>query len=240
MAARLSVLSSMMLFALALVLAPGSVAASDLQCSGELAGVTAANVTVPVGGSCSLRNSTVTGRVVAPAGSYFHAAHTRIAGDVVGSSSQTLFLDQHSTVGGSVRTSRVVQVFLFGARVHKNVKVDRTTDQVFICGSTVERGSIQVTRSSRDIMIGGPRSDGCAGNSVRRGSMTVLRNTTDVQLVISGNRFPKGNLVVSGNTGSSPKVVQGNSGGKRIACQANAPRFRASQNRRWKRGACKP
>jgi hypothetical protein len=236
--ARPLVVSCMLL--LALIAAPASSGTSDLQCNGELAGVTAGNVTVPAGGSCSLTNSTVSGRVQAPAGSYFHAAHTRIGGDLVATGAQTLFVDQRSTIGGSLRANGVAQVFLFGSRVRKNVSVDRATDQVFICGSTVERGSIRVTRSARDIMIGGPRSDGCAGNSVRRGDMAVLRNSTDVQLVVSGNKFPKGNLVVSGNTGSSPKTVQGNSGGKRIACQANAPRFRASQNRRWKRGACRP
>ena len=76
--------------------------------------------------------------------------------------------------------------------------------------------------------------------SVRRGSMTVLWNKTDVQLVVSGNRFPKGNLLVSGNGGPSQKIVRGNLGGARIACQANAGSFIASQNRRWKSGGCRP
>jgi hypothetical protein len=141
-------------------------------------------------------------------------------------------------VRGTVRASRVAQVFLFASRVRKDVRVDHATDQVFICGSTVERGSISVIRSARDIVIGGPRSSGCAGNSVRRGNMTVLGNTTDVQLVISGNRFPKGNLLVAGNTGPSQKIVRHNFGGGHIACPANAGQFRASENRRWKSGAC--
>src|SRR5207237_10345535 len=123
--------------------------------------------------------------------------------------------------------------------VRKNVNVDRATDQVFICGSTVERGNINVTRSARNIVVGDPGA-ACAGNTVRRGNMSVLWNTTDVQLVISGNRFPKGNLIVSGNTGPSQKIVQGNSGGRHIACQANAGQFRASRNLRWKSGACRP
>ena len=136
--------------------------------------------------------------------------------------------------------SGVAQFFLFATRVRKDVTVDLTIDQVYICGSTVERGSIEVARSARDILIGGPRSSGCAGNSVRRGNMTVLWNTTDVQLVISGNRFPMGNLIVSGNSGPSQKIVRGNSGGRRIACQANAGHFKASQNRLWKSRGCGP
>jgi hypothetical protein len=241
MAARAVLGFASIMLLIVLVTGPSSAAEiQDAECMGELTAETVRNVTVPNGGTCILRNSTVTGHVSASAASYFQAIHTRIAGDVSGADAQTLFVDGGSTVRGSVRASRVAQVFLFASRVRKNVKVDRTTDQVFICGSTVERGSIRVLRSARDIVIGDPRSGGCDGNSVRRGNMSVLWNTTDVQLVISGNRFPKGNLIVAGNTGPSQKIVQGNFGGKRIACQANAGRFRASKNLRWKSGGCSP
>jgi hypothetical protein len=239
MAARpiLGFISSVLL--LALVAGPASGAApQDVQCTGELIDVTVRNITVPSGATCALRDSEVTGSVSASAGSYFHALHTRIVGDVAGTGAQTLFVDGGSRVNGSVRASRVAQLFLFSSRVRRNVNIDHATDQVFICASTVERGSIRVTRSSRSIVIGDPRSGGCGGNSVRRGDMSVLWNTTDVQLVISGNHFPKGNLNVSGNAGPSEKVVQGNAGGTRIACRANAGSFRALKNRRWKSGAC--
>ena len=241
MAARpiLGFVSGMLLVAL-VAGSPSAAAAPDAVCNGELTAVVVGNVTVPSGGSCTLRNSTVAGHVSASAGSYFQATRTRIAGDVTGTNAQTLYVDGGSTVRGSVRASRVAQVFLFASHVRKNVSVDHATDQVFICGSTVERGSIRVTRSARNIVVGDPRSNDCGGNSVRRGNMSVRWNTTDVQLVISGNRFPKGNLIVAGNTGPSQKIVKGNSGGKRIACQANAGHFRASQNRRWKSGGCSP
>jgi hypothetical protein len=241
MAARpiLGFVSSMLLIAL-VAGPPSAAAAQDAECSGELTAVAVRNVTVPNGGTCILRNSTVTGHVSASAGSYFQAIRTRIEGDVAGIEAQTLFVDGGSTVRGSVRADRVAQVFLFSSRVRMNVKVDRATDQVFICGSTVERGSIRVTRSARDIVIGDRRSTECGGNSVRRGNMSVLWNTTDVQLVISGNRFPKGNLIVAGNNGPSQKIVHGNFGGRHIACQANVGHFRASKNRRWKSGGCSP
>jgi hypothetical protein len=241
MAARLILgfVSSMLLTVL-VAGPPSAAAAQDVECNGALTAVTVRNVTVPNGGTCTLRNSTVTGHVSASAASYFQAIHTRIAGDVKGTDAQTLFVDSGSTVRGGVRANRVAQVFLFSSRVRRNVKVDRATDQVYICGSTVERGSIRVIRSARDIVIGDPQSGGCGGNSVRRGNMSVLWNTTDVQLVISGNRFPKGNLIVAGNTGPSQKIVQGNLGGRHIACQANAGQFRASKNRRWKSGGCSP
>jgi hypothetical protein len=241
MAARpiLGLVSSMLVFGLVAGPAPAAIP-KDVQCNGVLNKVTVRNVTVPNTGSCILRDSRVSGRVTALGSSYFQAIHTRIAGDVSGTGAQTIFIEGGSSVLGGVRTQGVAQLFLFSSRVRKSVKVDRTTDQIFICGTTVERGSISVTRSARDILIGGTRSDGCAGNSVRRGSMSVLWNKTDVQLVVSGNRFPKGNLLVSGNAGPSAKVVQGNVGGTHIACQANAGYFMASQNRRWKSGGCQP
>jgi hypothetical protein len=236
----LGFISSMLL--LVLVAGPASAAAPDaavdVQCTGDLVHVTVRNITVPSDATCAVRDSEVTGNVSTSAGSYFQSIRTRIAGDVAGTGAQTLFIDGGSSVLGGVRASRVAQFYLFASRVRGNVKVDRATDQVFICGSTVERGSIQVTRSARNIVIGDPRSGDCGGNSIRRGDMSVVRNTTDVQLVISGNRFPRGSLNVSGNTGPSEKIVQGNSGGRRIACRANVGSVRALKNRRWKSGAC--
>ena len=240
MPARLTVgfICSMLL--IVLPAGPAAAAAPDAECSGDLTAVTVRNVTVPDGATCVLRNSTVTGGVSVSAGSYFQSIRTRIAGDVTAVGAQTLFVDAGSNVRGSVRAKRVAQVFLFASRVGKNVKVERATDQVYICGSTVEHGSIRVMRSARDIVIGDRRSGGCAGNSVLRGNMSVLWNRTDVQLVIRGNRFPDGDLIVAGNTGPSEKIVQGNHGGRHIACEANAGQFRASQNRRWKSGGCTP
>ncbi len=226
---------------LGIAAAPASAAVpQDVQCNGVLHGVTVRNVTVQSGQSCIVRDANVTGRVSATSGSYFQAIHSRIAGDLIGNGSQTVFVEGGSLVRGSVRATQVAQVFLFSSRVTKDVKVDRANDQVFICNSTVERGDISITRSSRDILIGGTAANGCGGNSVRRGSMSVLWNSTDVQLVVSGNRFPKGNLLVSGNKGPSQKSVRGNVGGTRIACQSNGGSFTASKNRRWKSGGCRP
>jgi hypothetical protein len=224
--------------ALALLAGPASAAAQDAECTGELSAAVVRNLTVPAGATCVLRDSTVTGQVSVSAASYFQAARTRIAGDVSATDAQTLYLDRRTAVHGGVRADRVAQVFMFSTRIRKSVKVDHTTAQVFICGTTVERGSIRVIRSARDIVIGDPGDGGCAGNTVRRGDMSVLWNKTDVQLVVSGNRFPRGNLLVAGNFGPSRKVVRGNFGGNHIACEQNSGQFRASKNRRWDTGVC--
>jgi hypothetical protein len=215
-------------------------APDDIQCNNVQTGVTVRNVTVVPGSTCQLVNSTVTGNVTALAGSYFQASHTTVRGNVQGKGAQTAFLEGGSKVRGSVRGSWVVQVFIFATRVRGDITIDRASDQVFICGTTVERGSIVVKHSRRDILIGDPLSGGCRGNSVLRGDITVTGNSTDVELVVRGNRVRRGSLVVSGNTGTSDKIVRGNSGGERIACHANSRAFAASKNPLWKKatGQC--
>jgi hypothetical protein len=208
-------------------------AAAGVTCSGELTGVTVGDVTVPAGASCTLRRARVTGSVTAAAGSYFQASGTQIARDVRATGAQTLFLDRGSSVLGTVRARGTAQVFVFSARGH--VKIDRALDQVFMCSSTVEYGTVTVSRSGTDIQLGGA---GCGGNRILRGGMTVVWNRTDVQLTVIGNRFPRGNLIVSANSGPSAKIVRNNSGGRHIACEANAGSLRAAQNRRFKTGAC--
>jgi hypothetical protein len=212
-------------------------APNDVQCNSVLTGVSVRNVTVVPGSTCQLVDSNVTGDVTALANSYFQAKHTTVQGNVQGKGAQTAFLEGGTKVRGSVRGSWVVQVFIFDTTVRGDITIDRASDQVFICGTKVERGSIVVKRSKRDILIGDPLSGGCRGNSVLRGDITVTGNSTDVELVVRGNRVRRGSLVVSGNTGPSDKIVHGNSGGKHIVCRANSQAFAASKNPQWKKAS---
>jgi hypothetical protein len=223
--------------ALGLVAAPAPAGAS-VQCNGILKGVSVRDVTVPRAGTCVLVDSRVAGDVTAAADSYVQAIHTNIGGDINATGAQTVFIEGGSKVRGDLRANAVAQVLVFATTVRGDVRVRRSTDQVFICGSTVERGSIEISRSGRDILVGDHRSGDCGGNFVRRGNLTVARNNTDVELVVSGNLFPRGNLTVSGNTGPSEKIVHGNAGGRRIACQANGSSFTSEKNLRWKTGRC--
>jgi hypothetical protein len=111
---------------------------------------------------------------------------------------------------------------------------------VQICGTAVQRGDVEVKKSGTDILIGDPLTAGCPGNSVERGSVEVKENFTDVELVIRGNSIPRGNLEVIGNTGPSDKFVQSNTGGRKLRCIGNTPRFFGSPNPGWQRyeGQC--
>jgi len=238
---RLLVLSGLVLIA---VLAMASVAQADddaADCDGTATGLTIkGDLNVPSGASCQLINTTVRGDVKVRTGSYFEAQNTTIRGDVKARKSQTVFIQGGSTVKGNVDADRTSQVFLFASTVAGNVDVERADDKVNVCGITVT-GGIEVTKSGRDILIGDPLADDCAGNVVKRGSIEVTDNSTDVELVIRGNTITRGDLVVKRNEGTSDKIVEDNKGGDDLVCKDNDAPFSASGNTGWdkKIGQCK-
>jgi hypothetical protein len=143
-------------------------------------------------------------------------------------------------VKGRIKGDATVQVFVFNAKVTGDIEVVEATDQVFICGSTVTKGDINVRDSSRDILVGDPLAEDCPGNVVRRGDVRLEENFTDVELIIRGNTVRLGDLLVLENFGSSEKVVADNVGGHTLRCLENDPPFVGSPNTNWasKEGQC--
>jgi hypothetical protein len=222
--------------ALAAVLVAASPAAAkkSFQCNGTYTDVSAKSVLVPANGSCHLIDSNVKGKVTALGGSYFQATGTKVGGDVKGKEAQTIFVEAHSSVGGSVRADKTVQVFLFDSKVRRDIAIKGATDQVDICGMTIRKGNVDVRNSGTDILIGDPQAVDCGGNLVKKGNVRVRDNVTDVELVVRGNRIG-GNLRVSGNTGSSDKFVQGNTGGKKLVCEDNSVPIDCTGNTGWRK-----
>jgi hypothetical protein len=222
-----------------LATATPSSGAGDFACIGVHERASHANVRVPTGGACTLIDSNVAGNVTAAEGAYFQATRTTVSGTVHGSAAQTVFVDGGSRVG-AVRGRNTIQVFVFDSSVTGGIDVAGTSDVVEICGTTVSRGSILVTRSGRNIRVGDPRAVECEPNVVRRGNLVVRGNFTDVEFVIRGNRVRRGDLEVLGNTGPARKYVEGNVGGVLLRCRGNRRPFRARRNPGWnaRRGQC--
>jgi hypothetical protein len=101
-----------------------------------------------------------------------------------------------------------------------------------VCGITVQ-GGIEVEDSGRDILVGDPLADDCAGNVVKRGDVVIEDNDTDVELVVRGNTIKRGDLKVRHNTGSADKFVQDNVGGDDLSCKGNTANFTVSGNTGW-------
>jgi hypothetical protein len=225
---KLFVLCVVALVALLSAAAPAS-ATHKFTCDSEQTGVTVRDVFVPPDGACTLIDSVVTGKVHVSRNAFFQADGTEIAGKVRADRSLTIFLNTGTTVGGSVKTYKTTQVFIFNAAVRGDLDVDRTTEVVQVCGTTVEHGDLEVERSGTDLLIGDPLAQDCAGNTVARGDIEIERNFTDVEFVVRGNTVGD-DLEVNRNSGPVEKFVQDNTGGDELECERNEDPFTASGN----------
>jgi hypothetical protein len=206
-------------------------------CNGTFTGVTLGDVVVPPNGVCILTNSVVNGQVDVLKNAYFQATNTQIKGDVNGHTAQTVFIDTGSSTG-SIGADTTAQVFVFNATVNGDVNSDHGTNEVEICGSTVNgTATVQdLHGGGNEILIGDP-AGGCASNTLK--NVQVDHNSTDVLLSIRGNSI-SGNATVSYNNGPSDKFVQANNGGKTLKCVGNASPFVGGPNGVWtsKQGQC--
>jgi hypothetical protein len=201
------------------------------ECNGTLTGQTIPDdLVVPENGSCVLVNSSVGDDVKVGKNAFFQATGSQIGDDVWAFGAQTVFIDTGSTVGDDLRTFGTAQVFVFNATVADRLLVTGSDQQVQICGNTLN-GRSTVTNSGRDILIGDPQAQDCAGNTIANGhSLTVSDNFTDVEFVVRGNTFDGGDLRVIDNEGPVEKFVQDNTGGDDLECFDNDDPFTASGN----------
>jgi hypothetical protein len=235
---KLLVLASA-LCALLVVASPAAAAKSNVTCTGVMTSANVRSVNVPTGASCTLVNSTVRDDVTVGTDAFLQATNTDVGGDVRGRNAQTVFVDTGSSVGDDVSTRGTAEVFVFGSVVSGEVRIYGATQRVNVCGNTVRR-DLSVTRSARDILVGDPQAQDCAGNRVQHGDLEVSNNDTDVELVVAGNKVIRGDLEVNRNDGTSDKSVRDNIGGDTIACFGNDNPFVASGNTGFdrSRGQC--
>ncbi len=194
-----------------LTVAPQVLAKRDTStiCSGTLINMATADVTVPVGAVCRVSGSTLKGSVTVLRDAYFEASATKVTGSIRASGALTVFLHDGTDVAGSVEVDGAAQLFLYKTAVGGTVRVADSRapgyGHVQVCDTTA--GGIEVRRSGPDVLLGDPAA-GCLGNRVRR-DLVAQDNVTASELDVSGNQVG-GWLVVTGNTGSSPKRVVDN------------------------------
>jgi hypothetical protein len=234
---------------LALVLGLGLVAsiaaaapatAHTFKCNEVVTGGSFKDVTVPRDGSCTLTDSTVTGKVKVKRGAFFQATGTDIGRGVHADDALTVFIDTGSTVGRSVETDDTAQVFVFNATVGRDIEIDDASEVVQICGTTVTKGDVEITDSGFDILVGDPQAKECAGNTVSDGDVEINHNRAEVEFVVRGNTIA-GDLDVNRNRGPVEKFVEDNTGGEELECHGNDSPFTASGNNGWedKEGQCR-
>ena len=212
-----------------------------LTCEGDNTGVTVDDVIVPANAVCTLFDSTVRGNVFVGEGAYFQATNTDIGGRVRAHNALTLFIDSESTVGHDVKAYGTAQVFVFNATIGRGLKVDGSTEVVQVCGTTVTRGDLAITRSGLDILVGSsdPTVD-CAGNTVSKGDLELERNAVEVSFIVSGNTVSD-DLEVNKNTGPVEKTITDNAGGDDLECYGNEEPVVSEGNTGWneRKGQCR-
>ena len=181
-----------------------------LTCEATVTGVTVDEVVVPENAACTLIDATVAGDVKVASNAFLEARNTTIGGNVRGNQALTVFLDTGTTVGRSVKADRTTQVFIFNVAVGGEVDIEGTTEVAQVCGTTVQRGDLEIER-----------------------------NFTHVEFVVRGNTVG-GDLEVERNAGPVEKFVQDNVGGDELECERNEAPFTASGNAGFRRveGQC--
>src|SRR5262245_39402244 len=96
--------------ALSVLAATTATAAAGFNCNGTFTCVNVTKVVVPDNGACTLVGSAVAGDVTVQKGAYFEADGTSIQGNVKGNGGLTIYTHDGSTIGGSVKANRTMQI----------------------------------------------------------------------------------------------------------------------------------
>ncbi len=204
------------------------------RCNGTVNGGTiSGDVTVGNNAVCILNNVNVTGNVFLQKNAYFESNGSTIAGGVTSYKSLTIYIWNHSKVGGNVVGLWTSQVFVFDSTVGKNVAAVAPVVPGFghyqVCGTTATQG-IKEAFMGPDVLIGDPAA-GCGANTVKSGDILAIGNSIDSELFVIGNTAQNGDIGVYSNTGSGPKQVSGNNAPKGdLFCASNGAPFAGSAN----------
>lgn len=208
--------------ALAMVVAaalPSSAAAGDTRCRGALTG-TFDNVVVPKNADCILTGSTVAGNVTVRRGASLLSQANRIAGNLEGDEPRFVG-SQFDRIGGNfdVTGARGPGFFFQGLSVN-----------VFVCGSTLEKGNIAVEKTRGGTVAVGTTTPFCAGNDVG-GDIIVQENLIPpFELLFVDLNNVGGDLQVFKNRGMGFKSVVGNEVRENVQCKENDDPFLGGPN----------
>jgi hypothetical protein len=185
----------------------GLALAGDTKCVGTFSGRTFDNVYVPVGKTCTLRNSTVKGNVKALPNSRLYMSNNKVDGNIDGDEA-LLVQVRGGTVGGSIQIKESYSPSLIGAEVSG--------------GTVLTQGNIQIEKmNTGGILIADVR--------LSKGNIKVEENVTRSRFEIIRNRVAQ-NVQVFKNRGTNQKFVRNNSIGQIAQCKENQAPFVGGPN----------
>jgi hypothetical protein len=179
----------------------------DTPCVGTLSGRTFENVFVPVGKSCTLRNSTVKGNVKALPNSRLFMSNNKVEGNIDGDEA-LLVQVRGGTVGGSIQIKESYSPSLIGAEISN--------------GTVLTQGNIQIEKmNTGGILIADVR--------LIKGNIKVEENVTRSRFEVIRNRVGQ-NVQVWKNRGTNRKFVRNNTIGQIVQCKENQSPFVGGPN----------
>ena len=202
------------------------------KCNGTVNGGTiSGDVSVGNNAVCILNGVNVTGNVILAKNAYFESNGSTIAGSVTSFRSLTIYIWNHSKVGGNVVGLWTPQVFVYNSTVRNVAAVDGVAPgygHFQVCGSTVS-GTVGAALMGPDVLIGDAAA-GCGANTVG-GSIVAAGNTTDQELYVIGNTVSNGDIGIYYNTGVGDKQVHGNNAAQGdLVCSGNSAPFSGTAN----------
>src|ERR1700736_977153 len=97
------------------------------------------NVVVQNNGVCILNGVTVKGSVTVGNKSYFESNGSKISGNVIGDQSLTLYVWNHSEVGGSIAGRMTPQLFVYDSTIKQSVSAENAVAPGYghfqVCGN---------------------------------------------------------------------------------------------------------
>ena len=178
----------------------------DVRCTGTLTG-TFDNVTVPVGATCTLVNSTVEGNVKALEDARLFMSDNHVRGNVEGDKARIVQVSG-GTVDGNIQIKDGSSPSELGAAVTG--------------GTVVTGGDIQIEKMSTGrVLVEDAR--------VLKGNIQITENVAGTAIEILRNDVAQ-NLQVFKNRGGGSKSVTGNAVGQDLQCKENLAPFAGGPN----------
>jgi len=179
-------------------LATGGVRASgDFYCTRSVSG-SFENVIVPEGRTCTITRSTVSGNILAKDGARLYVFETTTQGNIDGVEADLVHV-RAGSLGGSIQVQDGDNRSLVGVKIYG--------------GTVLTQGNITIQKMNTGTIS-------ITDAVLRKGNIQVQDNRTATRLEILRNRVAQ-NLQVFVNTGTTTKVVRGNTVGSTLSCKDN-------------------
>jgi hypothetical protein len=185
----------------------GSVTVDDGRCTGVVVGGTYENIKVPGGSSCTLRNVTVTGNVIALENARLTVEDSRVDGNIQGENAAVVHVR-----GG--RLGGILQVHEGNSPGELGVSITG--------GTVLTQGNIQVTKMRTGRIL-------IADAVLEKGNLQVEENAVTGSLEVTRNRVAQ-NLEVRKHRGGASKIVRDNTVSQKLECKENDSPFVGGPN----------